>query len=290
MFRTVSRWIACASLSTLAVGVHAASGAQVAERMQNNFDATPARCDGNAVPAHVCSGVLIRATKPSPSYHTWHHSPNTKLKGGLSFSYLRADLPVTALAADARSGFTLYPQAQRPENTLPYSVLCAWPTDGDSWTRNGNGCGDNDQTANREQACHEQGVHTAEDWIARFRQTGDYKQQCAFDTRFARVPGRDEAFHQSLRVQQVYGSELPFAWNELILNAWKEEESNRLPIQSFFYIAGMPDALEQAQADQRDWHATYGQIVPVVRIELARSAAQRTQFSYQDADQAITAH
>ncbi|WP_060511266.1 hypothetical protein [Pseudomonas sp. NBRC 111124] len=255
--------------------------------MQKNYDATPQRCEGNAIPAHACSGVLIRATKPSPSYHTWHHSENTLKKGGLSFSYLRADIPITKLAADARSGFTFYPQLQRPEGTLHYEVLCAWPTDGDSWTRNGSGCGDNSQTANREQACHEQGVHTAEDWVAQFRKSRDYKQQCAFDSQYTRVPGRDEAFYQSIRAKQLYGKELPFAWNELILRAWKEKTSHQLPIQSFFYIEGMNGALQQAQADQKDWHSTNGRFIPVIRVRLPQSSDHRTVFSYDEADQAI---
>ena len=85
----------------------ASIGAQTAARMQENYNATPTQCEGNAVPAHACSGVLLRSTVPSPYYHTWHHSQNSKDKGGVSFSYLRSDLPTTGLAADGRSGFTL---------------------------------------------------------------------------------------------------------------------------------------------------------------------------------------
>lgn len=286
MFVSFSRTLLVAGLllSTHALASH---GQQTARQMQANYDATPERCQGNAVPAHACSGVIIRATKPSPAYHSWHHSPNTKAKGGLSFSYLRADIPTTRLAADARSGFTLFPQLQRPGSSMSYEVLCAWPTDGDTWTRNGNGCGDNSQTAQVEQACHQQGILNAEQWIANFRRTGDYKQQCAFDTRLARIPERADAFYQSLRAKRLLGAELPFPWNEMIVRAWDEASSHRLPIQSFFHIEGMHGALEQAQADQRDWHKTYGGAIPIIRIRLPRNDRETARFTYHETDQAV---
>lgn len=121
MFKTlpiatlVATTLVTAHASPDKTSAHTLLGQRTAAQMQQNYDATPARCEGNAVPAHACSGVLLRATKPGPSYHTWHHSPNTKAKGGLSFSYIRADIPTSQLAADGRSGFTLYPQLQRPQ-------------------------------------------------------------------------------------------------------------------------------------------------------------------------------
>ncbi|ORL67024.1 hypothetical protein B7H17_03355 [Pseudomonas putida] len=266
---------------------HTSLGQRTAAQMQQNYDATPARCEGNAVPAHACSGVLLRATKPGPGYHTWHHSPNTKAKDGLSFSYIRADIPTSRLAADGRSGFTLYPQLQRPRGSSYYEVLCAWPTDGDTWTRNSNGCGDNSQTPQVEQACHQKGIDTAEQWIAEFRRSGDYKQQCAFDVRYARIPGRADAFHQSLRAKQLFGKELPFQWNELILRAWDESTSARLPIQSFFHIEGMPGALQQAQTDQRDWYKTNGTFIPVIRIRLPSEGSKQARFTYHEHEQAV---
>lgn len=164
MLTSVSRTLLAAALLAGLSTAQASIGARTAEQLQNNYDATPAHCQGNAVPAHACSGVLLRSTKPSPLYHSWHHSQNSKDKGGVSFSYLRSDIPTTRLAADGRSGFTLYPLLQRPKDSLRYEMLCAWPTDGDTWERDNRGCGDNRQTAATEAACHEQGVLTAEQW------------------------------------------------------------------------------------------------------------------------------
>ncbi|WP_156333162.1 hypothetical protein [Pseudomonas sp. NBRC 111119] len=279
-------WLTVALL-TAASATQASIGEKTAQRMQRNYDATPAQCEGNAVPAHACSGVLLRSTRPSPHYHTWHHSQNSKDKGGVSFSYLRRDLPVTRLAADGRSGFTLYPLLQRPKGSLHYEMLCAWPTDGDTWERDNRGCGDNRQTPEREAACHEQGVLSAEDWIAHYRKTGDYKRQCAFDIRRTRVPERADAFYQSLRGQQLFAQEMPFPWNEVLVGAWEEASANTLPIQSFFHIEGEYGALQQAQADQQDWHKTYGGFIPVIRIRLPQDGTERATFSYYESDQAV---
>ena len=287
MFATVSRTLLGAALWAGVSAAQASIGTQTAEQMQKNYDATPAHCHGNAVPAHACSGVLLRSTKPSPLYHTWHHSQNSKEKGGVSFSYLRSDIPTTQLAADGRSGFTLYPLLQRPKDSLRYEMLCAWPTDGDTWERDNRGCGDNRQTASTEAACHEQGVFTAEQWMARFRQSADYKGQCAFDIRRARVPERAEAFYQSVRAKQLFASELPFPWNEVVIGAWDEDHSSKLPIQSFFHVEGADGALQQAQADQKDWHSTNGTFIPVVRIRLPSDLDERATFSYHESDQAV---
>ncbi|HYQ49440.1 MAG TPA: hypothetical protein VES70_03320 [Pseudomonas sp.] len=287
MFRALPQWLLLATLSAAATNATASLGAQVAQRMQQNHDATPQQCQGNAVPAHACSGVLLRATLPSPKYHTWHHSPNSKAKGGVSFSYLRADIPTTQLAADGRSGFTLYPLLQRPAGSLRYEMLCAFPTDGDTWERNARGCGDNRQTSEEEAACHALGITTAEGWIERYRLSYDYKRQCAFDIQRARAPERAEAFYQSLRTKQLFAAELPFPWNEVMIGAWDEAQSSKLPIQSFFYIEGANGALAQAQADQRDWQQTNAAVIPVIRIRLPRSQEEKTVFSYHESDQAV---
>lgn len=287
MLDSLTRTGLAAALFAAAFNTQASIGAQTAEQMQNNYDTTPAQCQGNAVPAHACSGVLLRSTKPSPHYHTWHHSQNSKDKGGVSFSYLRSDIPTARLAADGRSGFTLYPLLQRPQGSLRYEMLCAWPTDGDTWERDNRGCGDNRQTADTEAACHEQGVFTAEDWMARFRQSGDYKRQCTFDIRRARVPERADAFYQSLRAKQLFAGELPFPWNEVVIGAWDEASAGSLPIQSFFHIEGQYGALQQAQADQQDWHRTHGSFIPVIRIRLSNNANERATFTYHDSDQAV---
>lgn len=281
---------AAALLATFGVGAkvaHADIGPQTAQRLQDNYDNVVSNCGGSAEPAHACSGVLLRSTRPSPDYHTWDHSQNSKAKGGVSFSYLRADITTSNLPEDARSGLILYPLMQRPGLSLRYQVLCAWPTDGDSWERNEQGCGDNAQTAQTEMACHKQGILTAADWIENYRSSSDYKRQCAFDVRDQRIPERADAFYQAIVTQRDYAAELPFPWNEVIIAAWDEAESHRLPIKAFFYIDGKYNALQQAQADQSDWQRTNGSVIPIIRLDLASAATAR--FSYHPEEQAVGA-
>ncbi|MGG5291244.1 hypothetical protein [Pseudomonas shirazensis] len=266
---------------------HADIGQHTAQRLQDNYDNIVTDCGGSAVPAHACSGVLLRSTRPSPDYHTWDHSQNSKAKGGVSFSYLRADIPTSSLAEDARSGLILFPLMHRPGLSLRYQVLCAWPTDGDSWERNEQGCGDNAQTAQAEMACHKHGILTAADWIENYRGNNDYKRQCAFDVRDQRIPERADAFYQAIVTQRDYAAELPFPWNEVIVAAWDEAESHRLPIKAFFYIDGKYNALQQAQEDQSDWQRTNGSVIPIIRLNLASAATAR--FSYHPEEQAVGA-
>lgn len=288
MFKKSTTLLFVATLMTIRAA-EAALGPETAAQMQYHYDTTASDCGGPAEPAHHCSGLLLRATKPSPNYHTWHHSPNSREKGGVSFTYLRADLPITALAADARSGFSLHPHMERPRGSIAYQVLCNWPTDGDTWTRDRQGCGDNSTTTDNERFCHEQGIDTAQAWIEHFRRTGDYKQQCAFDGRQTRGNERADSFAQALAVQRQYASELPFPWNEVIVQAWDEEQSQHLPIQSFFHVEGLNGALEQAQADQNDWYATYGTYVPIIRLKLPNDAEEKARFSYHPEEQAVPA-
>lgn len=73
----------------------------------------------------------------------------------------------------------------------------------------------------------------------------------------------------------------------MVIGAWDEASASRLPIQSFFHIEGEYAALQQAQADQKDWHQTYGSFIPVIRIRLPDTANGRATFSYHDSDQAV---
>lgn len=272
---------------TAAAHQHISIGTATAAAMQSYYNDTPERC--NTAPAFVCSGILLRATQPSPAYKTWHHSPNSREKGGVSFSYLRADTPMDRLAASGSSGFTLTPRSYSPAASLPYQVLCAFPTDGDTWTRDTFGCGNNSQTASVEKFCHQQGVLTAEQWIARYNATSGpadkrYFAQCAFDVRPAGREKATDSFHQSLRVMKLMPNR-PFPWNEVVLEAWDEKRASELPIQSFFHIKGH-NGLHNAQFEQRDWHASTGKFVPIIELSLPTSN-RPARFTYHQAEQAV---
>lgn len=273
-------------------------GSRTAAAMQAAYDDTRQACDGK--PAYACSGVLLRVTKPSDKYYTWNNSPNAMAKRGVSFSYLRADAPIRALAESARSGYTLAPLDQRATGTMAYNPLCAFPTDGDTWERGKGGCGDNQRTPQvKENLCDAVGINTAEQWIAHYNASPDpevidrwagnpdyrYAAQCAFDIRDRLGATGAKNFHETLRVMQLM-KDRPFAWNEVMIQTWSESRFKELPIQSFFYIAGNTAGREDAQRVQRDWQREAGRFVPVISISLpANGTAAR--FAYDPKDQVV---
>ncbi len=292
--------LACALTLPLAIAAHADLGTQTANAMQASYDATPEHCDGR--PAYGCSGTLLRVTKPSDRYFTWNNNPKAVEKGGISFSYMRADAPITALAESARSGYTLAPVLRRPAGSMKYRPLCAYPTDGDTWTRDKAGCGDNALTPDiKEDRCDKKGITTAEQWISHYRDSppphapgaweGNKDQrfiaQCGFDVRDkAGMPGAAN-FYQALRVMQLM-NDRPFAWNEVIVQAWDESRFQELPIQSFFYIKGKAGGLEDAQLVQKQWHQETGKFLPIIQIRLP-AGGEKARFDYRLADQVISA-
>ncbi|MDE1165168.1 MAG: hypothetical protein PW845_07180 [Pseudomonas sp.] len=282
--------------ASLATAAHADLGVDTAQAMQAQYNDTRSHCDGAA--AFKCSGIFLRTTKPSDKYHTWDPSPNAVQKGGVSFSYLRADAQIDRLAEGARSGFTLAPVDRRPSGTQPYKTLCAYPTDGDSWERDKNGCGNNAFTPQvKENLCHRVGINNAQDWIAHYNNTPKpeytgwqgnpdyrYATQCAFDVRDEKGAKAADNFHQALQVMQLM-KDRPFPWNEIMIETWSKEHSGQLPIQSFFHITGQ-QGLADARSVQQDWHKSTGKFVPVIEITLPQGN-RTAQFIYRADDQAV---
>ncbi|WP_095162442.1 hypothetical protein [Pseudomonas sp. Irchel 3F5] len=283
-----------ASMAMADIGPHTAAAMQAA------YEDTRPDCDGEA--AYACSGIMLRVTTPSDHYYTWNNSPKAVEKRGVSFSYLRADAPISALAESARSGYTLAPTKRRPAGTMKYNPICAYPTDGDSWERDKGGCGNNKRTPQvKENLCNKLGIHTAEQWISHYRASSDpevidrwagnpdyrYAAQCAFDIRENTGAQGAQNFYQALRVMQLM-EDRPFAWNEIMVLTWDEARFKELPIQSFFYIEGTYGGLEDAQRVQRDWHRTTDKFVPVIQISLPLDE-QPARFLFNPGDQVIRA-
>ncbi|WP_148046505.1 hypothetical protein [Pseudomonas vranovensis] len=290
--------LACALTLPPASMAFAEIGPRTAAAMQAAYEDSRQDCDGE--PAYACSGIMLRVTSPSSQYYTWNNSPKAVAKRGVSFSYLRADAPISALAESARSGYTLAPIKLRPAGSMSYKPLCAYPTDGDSWERDKSGCGDNKRTPQvKENLCDRLGIHTAEQWISHYRTSSDpqvierwsgnpdyrYAAQCSFDIRRTAGVAAAENFYQALRVMQLM-EDRPFAWNEIIILTWDEQRFRELPIQSFFYLEGSPGGLEDAQRVQRDWYQEAGTFVPVIQISLPW-AEQPARFVFNPEDQVI---
>lgn len=287
--------LACLASLTLAPFALANVGDDTAQAMTTYYNDTPEHC--NEKPAFRCSGLLLRATTPSDHYFTWDHSPGTLQKQAASFSYLRADAAFDRLAESGRSGYTLFPADYKPAGNLGYKVMCAYPTDGDSWKRDKSGCGDNKRTPEITEAlCDKLGITTAEQWVSHYRESPDplvddrwagnpdyrYASQCAFDVRSKDLRRNAEYFYQSVRVMQLM-NDRPFAWNEVMIQAWDQTKFAELPIQSFFHIEGK-GGLGDAQKVQKQWHDKTGTFIPVIGIRLP-SRVEAARFTYREQDQ-----
>jgi len=75
-----------------------ARGAEVAAELTAQYNDKRADCGAVNRPAFLCSGILFRGTVPSDAYHSWNPSPISQTRGGVSFSYLRADAKFDRLA------------------------------------------------------------------------------------------------------------------------------------------------------------------------------------------------
>ncbi|MDD1017360.1 hypothetical protein M5G17_27295, partial [Pseudomonas sp. TNT2022 ID1025] len=147
----------------------ASVGTDTATMLTEYFNRTVEHCDTPSTPAFSCSGILLRSTLPpttaQATWASWYSSPNAKKKGGMAFSYLRADTQVTRLAGRGLNGYTLYPTQDIPSGKKQYEVLCAYPSDGDTGTRTQQGCGDNSKTRDEEQLCETTGIDNAAQWV-----------------------------------------------------------------------------------------------------------------------------
>ncbi|MFJ5299613.1 hypothetical protein ACIQAL_24225 [Pseudomonas sp. NPDC088368] len=258
----------CASTSG---AVLAGIGEDTARALTRQYHDTREACAGNS-PAFKCSGILLRTTKPSLAYHTWDHSPNSREKGGVSFSYMRADAPIQRLAGSGKSGYILMPDSLKKPEALAYEVLCAYPTDGDSWYRDRGGCGDNSRTSDTEMFCQEIGVRTAGEWFEKYTFTpghsGErYYSQCAFDMSESRGAEATKEFYGTLRLMKLLRGD-PFPWNEVMVKAWDENHAHRLPIQAFFYVKNKHGSGDYARHDQQDFYAQTGRFIPIIEIDL----------------------
>lgn len=281
-------------LSSVTHFAAAGIGEDTAAELTKYFKDTPQYCNSPSAPAFICSGILIRATTPwngvGPKYNTWSPSPAAAKRGGMAFSYLRADTGVSHLASSGVSGYALYPITKRPESTYKYEVLCAYPTDGDTDERDDKGCGNNRRTTETEQLCQNENIFTADQWVNKYTTTAEagktYTKQCAFDVRDERDQLGAEAFYQSILTTPKIPN--PFGWNEIVIQAWPQEQGRSLPIQAFFYVEGTraAEGLKNAKYDQYDWFNNTERFIPIIKIALSKDP-NATTFTYQDSDQAI---
>ncbi|MDK2374860.1 N-acyl homoserine lactonase [Serratia fonticola] len=261
-----------------------------------NYNNVVENCGSAGRPAFLCSGVIIRVTKASPNYHAWDPSPLAKKRGGVSFSYLRKDIPFDRLAGSSGSGIIYYPSMSKPEGKGRAEVLCSFPSDGYTDTRPSKaGCGPNIAYPKNSDDCQTMGIQDAAAWYKNFYQgvTGRerYKHQCAFNVDI-KTPNSAVAFRESIKAQQLLKKDKPdLPWNELIIKTWETDvkgitiEAEKLPIQAFFYTFGKTNSLSDARFYQRDYYETTRIMIPIVGITLPKDGTDAIQFYYNEMDQ-----
>lgn len=263
-------------------------GQLVAERLNSRYNSVSNNCNGK--PAYYCSGVMVRTTGAKPSYHSWNPSPTAINKKGVPFSYLRKDLGITTLAWGDLHGFIFkdFATAERLE-TFPVSLLCSFPTDAASWYRSGDGgCGSHSSYPANSRSCPQEGVTTLEKWKVHYRAVaggGQWsnrnKHQCGFTSSV-------EQFAISLQARDQFeppAGERPYH-NEIILSLWPQDIPKQLPLYAFFYLQRQDggSGVTGAKYIQQDYFNMTGDVLPVIRVDLAPGAAAA--FSFHETDQA----
>lgn len=263
-------------------------GTDTAQLLTMMYQDTREDCGGASRPAFLCSGVLLRATTPSTAYQFYSVSPASQSRGGVSVSYLRRDAKFKSLAFSMNSGFIFDSVMDNPASHQDYRVLCAFPIDGASDRRSGNGCGDYNLTSAVETACQQLGVTTAEQWMTRYRQANpSYKQgsQCAFDVRQGATHGTAKAFRESLRARNQLGSEGFEMNNELVLSPWAADAPRSPSILASFYSNSA--GIAGARLSQIQWYRATRQFLPAISVRLPQSQSQDATFRYEIDQQAI---
>lgn len=261
-------------------------GAEVAADLTAQYQDKRADCGTQNRPAFLCSGVLFRGTQASTAYHSWNPSPGSQTRGGVSFSFLRADSKFNRLAYDYRNGLIFKPYQLAEAGKLDPEVLCVFPVDGWTAERNDQGCGTHGTFPVESRPCQAQGITTASQWVAHFNLTSGNKNthQCGFDVR-ENGSGGAAYFAAGLAARLLIPTESFVQTNELVLATWAQMENpTPLPIQAFFYL---PGGLPGAQHDQKDYFDQAQAVIPIIAMTLPTTSANDATFSYDEKDQVV---
>jgi hypothetical protein len=247
-------------------------GDQVASRLNARYANTAAICpDGRA--SYYCNGVLIRTTDASLDFRAWNPSPGSRERDGVSFSYMRADVPLPKLAWSKHQGLIMKELAAPTAH--PLELRCSYPYDGATFYRS-NSCNQHSGAPEVSRPCDEQGITTAEQWLVYFNALASKHTGCSFG------PG-PTAFDVSLQARTLLSASYLNEQNEVIIADWGQNIPTRIPLEAFFYTLESA-ALPAAQFFQHDYFEQTGNFLPIVRVNLA-PAADEPVFSYAPEDQ-----
>lgn len=243
------------------------------------YNDTRQNCGSNSKPAFLCSGVIFRVTTFSTAYDSWDPSDRSITLKGVSFSYIRKDSKFSNTAWSGKNGLILYPIFGAPADKIDPEILCIYPIDAWSDSRD-NRCGTYPgQPTSR--PCELQNITTATQWINLFVAQGkDNRKLCAFNVRDDRNQLSGPAFYAGL-IAKSSGNpgDIRFVeHNEFVLAPWAKGQAKVLPIQALFYTtaAGLVDA----KKDRANFLGQTGITLPLIKITLPASQALDAKFEY----------
>lgn len=261
-------------------------GYDVARELDARFnDYHTVRCGGDK-PAYFCSGIVIRGIS-SEDCCFWNNRERDGGYIGVSFSYLRYDLGVRALARD--QGFIFRPADTWGKGSyLPLSMLCSFAFDAFTGPQRGNtGCGAHVLYPIDGVPCADQGIETVAAFARHYASIttpqGRFTHQCSFGVDW-------RSFHLSILARQG-GNLEPFnKYSEQVIGRWPNDMPERLPFEALFYIPdglNPVDSLAHVRQMQRDYQAATGVALPIMRFH---ADPNMPVFTYHPADQAAHSH
>lgn len=265
---------------------HDQQGRATAQALTLRYTSTASRCDGRT--SLFCNGVILRTTTFSPQFKVWNPSQRSVNSGSVSFSYLRADLGIKALAWN-----TLYQglivrelDAGAAPDLYPLKPLCMYATDAASWDRQESGCGAHRNYSQASVRCAAQGIFDLATLKAHFQSiAGNDKHFNDRNQHQCSLAVDAVAFDISLKSREaMLNPEQYLHHNELLIETWPQNIPQLLPLEAFFYQSGHLDAITQAKAMQQDLSdSAAGLWKPVIRVDL--QAGPEQVFTYRPEDQ-----
>lgn len=268
-------------MATLFVAVLSISGiyqarANTADDLNANYSKIVNNCGSNKRPAFLCSGVMIRFTGYTTDHNAWDPSPGSIQRQGVSFTYIRKDIPARLGFGGKLSGIIYYSNTQAPAGKSRPEITCAFPTD--AWTDGRHdSCGRPDSNRRCQNVWTDNGpITTAENWYKNYISLGgdeNHKQQyqCAFDMEIgsldtnAQPANTADLFNENLRAIRMYPN-IGSGYNQIIVKPLTDAKS--MPIQAFFYLnTNMNIGGREAMQMRDDYYYKTGIYLPLIRVE-----------------------
>jgi hypothetical protein len=263
-----------------------AEGEEVASQLNARYYDTRMSCDDNK-PAYYCNGVIVRATGAGTDHDAWDPTESQLQLGGVSFSYLRADVGSRRLYGEKEGrphGYIFKAaDAYDEPDTFPAVILCSFPYDAVTTGRTERGCGAYSSYPESSRPCAELGIDTVEAWRKHFGEVTDivwqHYHQCGFGADQQGFALSILARDRSLVVNEF------FVHTEQMIGTWTSQDAARLPIAAIFYTEGedVDIGRKGARYIQCRYLAVTGKVIPIVRFV---TDGNLEPYSYRGDDQA----